>query len=385
MRRPLLPHSAAGRLQLLLALTSLPAVALRAQSHRGAAVLRIGVRNSSLPQWYSRDDVCADSPHGWADSMGNSCGDYEQRYYCTRTGTFGAGWWPVWGAFSNYAAQNKTAVEACCACGGGMTSCCPEYRTLEAGIAKDLAPLRSYATQLEAEVTSNVSTVGARAAEKLRTSLESKVINVSETISNASAQLRARFVADARARFDNQTAHRENLTEAAETAFLEASYAAARGAVDYGAAKVDTARLSMAVQGAGTAVHAAALKWEEAASTGKAAAEFGAEAVRQYIPEANSTATALTAALKEANAFLDASEKAREEARFSQQATAVAADVSEVARAQSEGVDAQVRQGLARAQTALRATGSNVAKLDTLEALVAAAEVASRQVRRPAA
>lgn len=371
-------------LALLAALALRHADALRVPSRQGAAGIDSGppggLQNTTMPSWFHKDGVCVDSPYGWADSMGNTCQDYQAKYFCTKTGAFGAGWWPVWGEFSNYATQNHTADTACCACGGGMLSCCPSHIKLEAEIAQELAPLNAYVHQLEGEVTANMTAAGTAEEAKFREFLASHVPNVSRRMVNASMQQREQMLADARALFDNQTLHREQLTEAAKGALIEASYAAARGALNQGSTQRSAGRLAQALKNASGAIHTAALRWEQVATAGKDVAERGVQAVKEYFPSAHSHSLTISGTIDQAKAFFDASQKAQEKARFSQQALAVATDVSGAAEARSQAVDAQVRQSMARAQTALRATAANSGKLDTLEAMVDSAEAAAQKL-----
>lgn len=374
-------------LALVVAWPALRAGAVRERSLRDSrapnagAGLPGGLQNDSMPSWYYKDGKCADSPHGWADSKGNTCQDYEQNFYCTKTGAFGAGWWPVWGSFSNYATQNRTAATACCVCGGGAPSCCPARGKLEAVIAGKLTPLQSYAQKLAGQAAAEVNSAGAAEASKLQSLLAQMVPNVSSEIINASAHQRTQMLALARERFDNETAGYHNLTEAVKEELVDASYHAVRGAVDHSSQQAQT-RLTQAVQKAGKAIHTAAVKWEEAFRAGKEAAKLGAEVVTKYFADADATAAAVQSSMKNASLFLEATERAQKQARLSQQATAVMTDASEAVRVQAQAVDAQVRTATARAQSALRATSANSGKLDNLEAMVDAAEKAAAEVSR---
>lgn len=63
---------------------------------------------------------CKDLPD-WSDSYDYRCVHYEESEYCTPDGQPGAGWLEEWGSISDWKKENgKDAVEACCACGGGV-------------------------------------------------------------------------------------------------------------------------------------------------------------------------------------------------------------------------------------------------------------------------
>jgi len=63
---------------------------------------------------------CQDSPSNWA-ADGEGCGKYEHQHFCTKSGGEGSGWkHNKWGPITNWAdSQQRTALDACCACGGG--------------------------------------------------------------------------------------------------------------------------------------------------------------------------------------------------------------------------------------------------------------------------
>jgi len=64
------------------------------------------------------DKTCADTA-GWKDTDGDGCSSYSQLFYCTRDGKPGVGWHEEWGTLSGFHVNGVSALEACCACGGG--------------------------------------------------------------------------------------------------------------------------------------------------------------------------------------------------------------------------------------------------------------------------
>merc|ERR1712232_1046240 len=62
--------------------------------------------------------ACVDL-QGWSAIDGTPCGTYAALHFCTPTGQYGAGWKSGFGAFSSWANNGISAVQACCACGGG--------------------------------------------------------------------------------------------------------------------------------------------------------------------------------------------------------------------------------------------------------------------------
>jgi len=48
--------------------------------------------------------------------------DFETYNYCTAQGKPGTGWRNAWGPISSYTGDGLSALNACCACGGGVTS-----------------------------------------------------------------------------------------------------------------------------------------------------------------------------------------------------------------------------------------------------------------------
>lgn len=62
---------------------------------------------------------------GWRDKRRQSCRDYRRKKYCNADGTYGPGWrrWMVTFEAQADRRMGRTAVEACCACGGGVKGC----------------------------------------------------------------------------------------------------------------------------------------------------------------------------------------------------------------------------------------------------------------------
>lgn len=62
--------------------------------------------------------------HSYADGSGLSCDVYGYLEWCTTGGVAGVGWQQEWGTFPEVTgtANGLTAVSACCACGGGLTT-----------------------------------------------------------------------------------------------------------------------------------------------------------------------------------------------------------------------------------------------------------------------
>lgn len=64
---------------------------------------------------------CTDMPANWRDLTGDFCFTYDWGEFCTQRGGYGRFWQQLKGGnFSNFARDNITAVQACCACGGGF-------------------------------------------------------------------------------------------------------------------------------------------------------------------------------------------------------------------------------------------------------------------------
>lgn len=83
--------------------------------------------------WYAVDSTdlqccchdIADQIQHWTDLRGYSCRDYSRsgNSYCNSDGSFADGWWTTpyvgWGDFEDWAVNGVSALDACCACGGG--------------------------------------------------------------------------------------------------------------------------------------------------------------------------------------------------------------------------------------------------------------------------
>jgi len=64
---------------------------------------------------------CVGAPTDWKDKRGFDCSVYESNYWCTTSGTTTNSWPSWWGAIEeNSGEAGFTALQACCACGGGQ-------------------------------------------------------------------------------------------------------------------------------------------------------------------------------------------------------------------------------------------------------------------------
>ena len=52
--------------------------------------------------------------------MGFPCSLYEGANWCTSSKGYGDGWNSFWGRFNGFKRKGKSAVQACCGCGGGI-------------------------------------------------------------------------------------------------------------------------------------------------------------------------------------------------------------------------------------------------------------------------
>jgi len=55
----------------------------------------------------------------WTDADGDDCAAYLAKSWCDITGAYGVGWHEEWGTFADAFNKGMTALQACCACGGG--------------------------------------------------------------------------------------------------------------------------------------------------------------------------------------------------------------------------------------------------------------------------
>mmetsp|Transcript_31441 Transcript_31441/g.73437 ORF Transcript_31441/g.73437 Transcript_31441/m.73437 type:complete len:857 (+) Transcript_31441:80-2650(+) len=63
---------------------------------------------------------CSNYPPFWSDIDGTKCDGYRSMRLCNAAGGTGPGWMAGMGTFAKYAADNLTATDVCCACGGGL-------------------------------------------------------------------------------------------------------------------------------------------------------------------------------------------------------------------------------------------------------------------------
>jgi hypothetical protein len=58
----------------------------------------------------------------WVDNEGYSCKEYAKEKWCTSNGKQGSGWEDRWGTISDFTNKGKSALQACCECGGGKVA-----------------------------------------------------------------------------------------------------------------------------------------------------------------------------------------------------------------------------------------------------------------------
>eukprot|EP00928_Gymnodinium_smaydae_P095606 TRINITY_DN8254_c0_g2_i1.p1 TRINITY_DN8254_c0_g2~~TRINITY_DN8254_c0_g2_i1.p1 ORF type:complete len:1583 (+),score=196.49 TRINITY_DN8254_c0_g2_i1:139-4887(+) len=77
---------------------------------------------SSTVSWEATD-VAGNALHPWRDKLGRSCADYRALALCRTSGVRGDAWRSHWGSIEDFAvAGEPSALQACCACGGGIHS-----------------------------------------------------------------------------------------------------------------------------------------------------------------------------------------------------------------------------------------------------------------------
>lgn len=76
-----------------------------------------------LPAISEQKDVtetttCLDKP-GWTDEEKDDCQVYSTNVWCTKSNEVGSGWHEEWGDIDEFKSDGASALQACCACGGG--------------------------------------------------------------------------------------------------------------------------------------------------------------------------------------------------------------------------------------------------------------------------
>lgn len=335
---------------------------------------------SPAPPWHNQDGVCVDTPYSWRDQRGDTCQDYAKKQFCKTDGSYGAGWWQVWGTFDAFATQNHSAASACCDCGGGQLSCCKSYRELEAHIRATLVPFVSYVSQLKSWLKSQVAANGAVEETRLNTSLDAWKVTFQVSLVDNSSDQRQKYLARNRERSEELLAHNGSVKEAVRHEIALAGYAAARGAVIENLTRINQGVMMKQAYSVLRRFREAAQAWESVRNRSRAVARRGEEAWAEYYADPNKTWAAIRGSVDHANRFADGAAVARQAIRRSKQATRVATDLAEFTREGTELLEAQVRMAQDRSQRALRATSANAGKLDDLEAMVAEAEEGTRLV-----
>jgi len=356
--------------------------------------------------------VCEDTPKGWSDVTGNSCANYGASQYCTADGGYGPGWLvAVWGSFESYASEGKIATEVCCACGGGtsgpapacaslecpqgfslksgsdalyckgltcsvsvdMDTCCEAPPEVKAAVDEAKAELAS----LKTEVLNNLTLAG----DSTRKALLADGTSASGTLANQfkadAAKQRNEAIQAATSHFGSLTAHASNLQTAAQYQITMTGFFAARATAASAEGRPNGERLQTLSTQAADGFAAAADAWVAVSADGKDVMDQGEQEWAKYHSDLNTTWPKLLEGITSVNTALKASEVPAHEVRWSEQATRLASDFSQVARTQADSLATQVKSAAERASAARQATGANADLLDDLEALTDKAEEAA--------
>lgn len=376
-------------LLLLLAAAAAPALAAAAPARRGPAGGRVFLasraRLAQAPLFgeATARSSCFDDPADWSDTKGFTCEVYATSGYCTASGGYGDGWSALWGDFARYAAADHTANTACCACGGGRTRACDSDTCLEAE-ARAVKLVRDRADQLGADARGEIALFGQAAVANLTAEVRGRDGALIGQLLNASEHLRSQEVAAARERLEYLTQHKENLTDAAKHRIVLSSDLAARAAAAAEGGAVDRAALNESASQVAREFNEAAHVWSLARDFGVSAEIRGWREWREAGAEVNSTWETVAGSLRAVNRAAAVLAQPLAAARWSGQASRLAADLSELARTQATTIDQQVASAQLQADEAMRVTKANAASLAKLEWLAGGAErdaeVAARAV-----
>jgi len=124
--------------------------------------------------------TCTDEPVDWTSSSGTPCMTYADMDGCTPSGGYGIGWnASLLGTFDDWANMGKTAVEACCACGGGSRTSTPDTSSLVGTTSSPTLP----PTPASPALDPTPATLSPASCPNATTSLESGVLAGSSVLS----------------------------------------------------------------------------------------------------------------------------------------------------------------------------------------------------------
>lgn len=350
-----------------------PSLAAGLSSGRHGHALRGGAVETTSPL-PTEDGVCIDVK-GWVDARGYNCGHYQKEQYCTAKGEPGPGWWQTWGTLGAYASTAGTSgVDACCACGGGVITCCKSYKAFEAEKAGIIKQVRKFAGPLDDKARIFVGNAGRLAEATLVANLSNVTAVRGAQYVNASAVVRRDVLKETQDIFSNLTQHRDELYDSAQFHLVHASSEATWEAVNK---TVDLKHQKVLAVGALDAFKNAKVSWEFTRANISEMAKTGWLSLKEYYSDHNASMSQLVTDGEAVNKFADDSQKAGEEVRWGRQASLLAAELTDLAGNRTESVDGLVHQAEGRTARALQLTSANSGVLDKLEGMVAESEEGS--------
>lgn len=349
--------------------------------------------------------VCIDSGlFAWSDLHFNGCDTYSDSEWCTPEGGYGPGWnQAAWGEFSSWAFPLRgSAVEVCCACGGGTqgdaqactTFTCPTGYAHKADAAKayckvfqcslknDLetcceAPpeisdgvksTQDLIKALEEEVKKNISVEGEILLTELAADSSESRDGKLEAMHKSWGEASGKAVSEAKATFDAQASGSSTLADSARYQIAVAGYVAARDATD--AAVFDKSKLQSLLQHATASFVDSQSVWTSASEQGLKLQTLAAAGWGEHHADLNATWPLVVRGVEQFNTVLKQSHGPMDDARWAEESSRLAADLAQTAKSNSKGLMAMAEAAEARANAALKLTGSNTGQLDDLDALV---------------
>jgi len=412
-------------LRAAVALAALPEVASAAASLRSAEApasapapahrqTRSSLRPPSSPRTRSGSllglaadraapQVCRDDPVGWADVTGNACRHYQAKGFCTPAGAPGPGWdQNLYGRLDVWISSGKHAGQACCACGGGKRGesppcgdlACPLGFSAKTGnlfcngfscnleddvdTCCEASPLvklavdetKALIAKLKQEVDQNITAAGNLDQQRATDNATTFATNLADSFKNESTAERTQAIDDAKTRMAALTKNSDKLQESARHQVLVSGYIAARAAVNSGAARVSQENLQKVAAEVADGFNNASKVWDLTNSTSHNAIAESTKAWDKYHADLNATWPVLVRSIQSINGAIQVAEHPSQEVRWTEQASRIAADMAHSAETQVKSLSSQVSIVQDRADSAVKLTLANRARIATLKEMV---------------
>jgi len=224
--------------------------------------------------------------------------------------------------------------------------------------------------KLKQEVDQNITAAGNLDQQRATDNATTFATNLADSFKNESTAERTQAIDDAKTRMAALTKNSDKLQESARHQVLVSGYIAARAAVNSGAARVSQENLQKVAAEVADGFNNASKVWDLTNSTSHNAIAESTKAWDKYHADLNATWPVLVRSIQSINGAIQVAEHPSQEVRWTEQASRIAADMAHSAETQVKSLSSQVSIVQDRADSAVKLTLANRARIATLKEMV---------------